>query len=946
MNRFSLLFIILLSSFSLFSQKGGEIKGTVKDAVSNETIIGASVMYAEGKGAVTDINGNFSIKLDSAGVYNLTVSYVGYEPQKMKVKVADKPVVLNFSLASTTLNEVEVVADVAKTRETPIAFSNVSQKQIDEELGTKDLPMVLNTTPGAYATEQGGGNGDARINIRGFSQSYVAVMVDGVPVNDMETGQVYWSNWDGLGGITRTMQVQRGLGASKLALPSVGGTINILTKGIDQKMGASIKQEVTSYGLYKTSFGFNSGQLKNGWGVSVAGSRKWGTEWADGTYVDGWSYYGKVQKRFKKHLFSLSANGAPQSHGQRYTRLPIAVLNKQLAQKLGINVDSVLKTSSYTSSIKDERGLRYNADWGMLNGKEFSGEFNFFHKPAINLSHFWTPNEKLTASTVAYLSIGTGGGAYMINAPNRLPDGTLDMQSIYNINSTVAPNPTYSTTERASTNYLRAQRNDHLWYGVLSSWDYKINKYFSALLGIDARYYKGTHFRTPLNLMGGDYAIDNSDKNQPIPSYFGDPLYKDRMKVAGDKISFYNDNKVAWGGVFAQTEFKKDKWSAFITATLSDKSFQRIDYFQNKDLVIDGQTFSQAVGYGQGFYYNGTQHLTTTFGSSSRDGESTVVVKGDTTFIGTGAYKKYILNAKRYSNQSAEARVNTTDKKWYMGYTVKGGANYNINDHHNVFVNVGYMNLAPNMNAVFDNSNHLFAEIKNQRISAIEGGYGIKYPKFVALLNLYYTYWKDKPLAPQVTPDGLYFNVNGIDAVHKGIELNATYQIIKKLSAEAIVAVADWRTVSAAKAYITDDAGIIRDSVNFSAKNVHVGDAAQLQLGGSLRYDIIKNLYLKPRYMFFGKHYANFDPTSLSTTPDHESWKMPSYGLFDLYLGYDYKVWKLRLSFTLGVSNILDKVYITDGLNNSSGKSNFDANSATVYTGMGRRINFGLRIGF
>ena len=307
MNRFSLLFIILLSSFSLFSQKGGEIKGTVKDAVSNETIIGASVMYAEGKGAVTDINGNFSIKLDSAGVYNLTVSYVGYEPQKMKVKVADKPVVLNFSLASTTLNEVEVVADVAKTRETPIAFSNVSQKQIDEELGTKDLPMVLNTTPGAYATEQGGGNGDARINIRGFSQSYVAVMVDGVPVNDMETGQVYWSNWDGLGGITRTMQVQRGLGASKLALPSVGGTINILTKGIDQKMGASIKQEVTSYGLYKTSFGFNSGQLKNGWGVSVAGSRKWGTEWADGTYVDGWSYYGKVQKRFKKHLFSLSA---------------------------------------------------------------------------------------------------------------------------------------------------------------------------------------------------------------------------------------------------------------------------------------------------------------------------------------------------------------------------------------------------------------------------------------------------------------------------------------------------------------------------------------------------------------------------------------------------------------------------------------------------------------
>src|ERR1035437_7140274 len=482
---------LLLFCSTLYAQNG-VIKGTVKDANTGETIIGGSVSYAPGKGVQTDIDGNFTLKIDSAGIYMLTVSYIGYEEQKQKVKVGDKPVIVNFSMQAQTLKEVEVVSDVAKTRVTPVAFSNVSVKQIEEEMGTRDIPMVLNTTPGAYATEQGGGNGDARINIRGFNQSYVGVMVDGVPVNDMVNGQVYWSNWDGLGGITRSMQIQRGLGASKLALPSIGGTINILTKGIDEKMGASIKQEVTDYGLYKTSFGFNSGLLNHGWGFTVAGSRKWGTDWADGTYVDGWSYFGKIQKRFKKHLFSLGANGAPQSHGQRYTRLPIAVFSKKLAQSLGINADSVVKSSPFTKSINDERGLKYNADWGMLNGKEFSGELNFFHKPIVNLSHFWTPNEKLTASTVAYLSIGTGGGAYMQNTPNRLPDGTYDMQSIYNSNTTHLT-PSINTTEHSATNYLKANMNNHIWYGGLSSWDYKVNKNLSALVGIDARYYKGTH---------------------------------------------------------------------------------------------------------------------------------------------------------------------------------------------------------------------------------------------------------------------------------------------------------------------------------------------------------------------------------------------------------------------------------------------------------------------
>ena len=958
MKRYILFFTFISFSSFIFSQTGGEIKGTIKDNATGETIIGASVLIGEGKGVVTDINGNFDLKTDSTGQYTLTVSYVGYQPQKQKIKVGAKPVTFNFNLQTTTLSEVEVVADVAKNRETPVAFSNISSKQIQEELGTRDLPMILNSTPGVYATEQGGGSGDARINIRGFDQPNVAVMVDGIPVNDMENGQVYWSNWDGLGDITQTMQVQRGLGASKLAIPSVGGTINIITKGIDQKFGASIKQEVNDFGLYKTSFGFNSGQLKGGWGVTLGGSRKWGTEWADGTYTDAWSYYGKIQKRFKKQLFSFSANGAPQSHGQRYDLLPIGIYSKKLSDKLGANTDSVYAHSQYTTPTQGERGLKYNPNWGQLtddggtssgtigffpkskHGDVFNERVNYFHKPQFNFSHFWTPNDKLTVSTVVYLSIGHGGGTALKISPipRDSTNGLENAQSIYDVNRQSNPNTIYNSTEHPSNNYLRTANNDHIWYGVISSWNYKVNKNISTLFGIDMRNYKGSHYQSVYNLMGGDYAIDNSNNNQPKGLYFGDPNSQNSVKHVGDKVSYYNDAKVMWGGLFGQAEYKKNKWSTFITASVAETGYQRIDYFKKKDLVINGNTFSQAIGWGDSFYYNGTDHITAT-------SSSTVTMHGDTTFVKTGGVTKSIVNAKPYTIDSKEARFATTKQKWYMGYTFKGGANYNISDNQNIFMNIGYLNMAPLMSSVFDNNNNEYLNIKNQYVYAIEGGYGFKHQKFAVNVNLYYTIWQNQPLTLSGPgPNGtVYFNILGLNALHKGIEIDFLYKLLKNLEFQGVVSLGDWKNTSGSTVDVVDGNGVLIERVDFSAKNVHVGNAAQKQLVGNLRYTLFKNLYLKPRFTYFAKNYAFFNPLQLTgENKDRDSWKMPNYGLLDMFVGYDFKYSKLRFTLTAGVVNILNTVYISDATNGA----NFDASTVGVYLGLGRRFNMGLQVKF
>ncbi len=306
-KKISLLLLFVSVAFGVFAQST-TIKGFVYDGEwGGEPLPGVNIIYGPpGLGTVTDLDGAYTLSL-KPGKYTLEISYVGFEKQTKEIEVGNKPIQqLNFTLQTITLTEVQVVGDVAKTRETPIAFSNISPVKMEEQLASQDIPLILNSTPGVYATKSGGGgDGDARINIRGFNQRNVAVMLDGIPpVNDMENGWVYWSNWFGLDAVMRNTQVQRGLGASKLAIPSVGGTINITTKGIDAKKGLSLKQEFGNDGFMRTSLGLTSGRMKNGWGgVTFAGSYKRGDGWVDQTYTEGYFYFFYVLTKKLETIF-------------------------------------------------------------------------------------------------------------------------------------------------------------------------------------------------------------------------------------------------------------------------------------------------------------------------------------------------------------------------------------------------------------------------------------------------------------------------------------------------------------------------------------------------------------------------------------------------------------------------------------------------------------------
>ena len=940
-KQFFVLLVCCLFSLATMAQQA-TISGAVTDADTNEPLIGATISFENESGVATDFNGEYSVALDH-GKHTLTISYVSYENKTMELEVNEDAVVDIKMASENLLNEVIVTADIAIERETPVAFTNISTKKLDEELAAQEIPMILNSTPGAYATQSGGGDGDARITIRGFNQRNVAVMLDGIPVNDMENGWVFWSNWFGLDLVTQTMQIQRGLGASKLSTPSIGGTINILTKGIDAKRGLKFKQEIGNDGYLRSTVGMTSGRLANGFGISAAASYKQGDGWVDGNFTKGFFYYLRIDKQLGNHMISLSGFGAPQEHGQRsfseemglyHTKYATSlfkgsdelygsfvdhnqgritdeefntILEKNNISELGLNDLSLndLNINFIDTTGEENYGLRYNPHWGYKDGKVYNTRKNYYHKPQFSLRHSWAVNDRVFWSNVAYLSIGTGGGTAPDGGLSRTETGEYDIDQAVESNQPGGFNPNgYSNT------FIRSSNNDHFWYGLLSSINYKITPELTFSGGVDARYYKGDHYRTVYDLLDGVGAQNQNENNFRID--------RNTILEKGDKMTYDNSGLVRWGGVFGLIEYKIEKLSVFANVSTAMTGYSMIDYMKPK--IVDLGDTSFLVSYVDTISYGG----------------------------------------QLYTLDSDEAKDQQTDWINIQSYTFKTGAAYNINKNNSVFFNTGYISKAQRFNNVI-NSNRfgdkllVFNNYDNEKITAFELGYSFKSSVFSANLNSYYTVWKNKPLDSPPTAaldpndldsDRIPYNVNGVNALHQGIELDFAFKPIKQLSLEGLVSVGDWKWTSA-------DSAIIQlpnhnEEFEFDATDVHVGDAAQLQFGGLIRYEPIKSLYFKLNATHFAKNYANFQPETLQGDDGgRESWQMPNYTIFSFHTGYYFKVKNVGLSIRANILNLFDTIYVSDARNNdgfNSSTSDFDAKSASVHFGQGRRFSLSLQM--
>ena len=875
-------------------------KGKIVDAETNEPLIGATVsVKGSTQGAIADFDGAFSLKSSSSNVV-LLVKYLGYKDVSLKTNKKGHVDLGIIKMKSDVhaLKDVVVTSSVAVARRTPVAVSNVMTDFIEEKLGTQEFPEILKSTPGVYATKSGGGYGDSKINMRGFQSANIGVMINGVPVNDMEWGGVYWSNWAGLSDVTRTMQTQRGLGASKVSSPSVGGTINIVTRSTDQKKGGSISYGMGNDGMNQMMFTVSTGLTKSGWAMTLLGGRKWGDGYIQGTEFDGYNYYVNIAKRLgDSHLLSFTAFGAPQTHDQR-------------SKYDGLTVEGWQQVRNYMP--KDQQ-YRYNPTYGFgKNGERKTSARNFYHKPQISLNHQWQISQKSSLSTALYASIGRGGGykgqgtKEYRNSWYGTSNGVLNMQ-FRNADGTFAYDKIQDLNEQSTTGsqmVMSESKNYHNWYGLLSTFTTKLAKNIDFYGGVDFRYYKGIHTNEIVDLYNGAYYVDDSRNkvNPALNASASDPAWKNQKLGVGDVVYRDYDGHVLQEGAFFQTEYNKDKLAAFIAGSISNTGYWRYDRF----------------------YYD-KDHA-----------------------------KSETLN--------------------FIGYTVKGGANYNLNDNHNVFANIGYISRAPFFSGgAFLNSttsNMTNPDAINEKIFSTELGYGFRNAWLAVNVNAYYTKWMDKTTTRSVdyqTPEGLadraMLNMSGVNARHMGVEVDFKYRPFRWLDVTGMFSMGDWKWDSNATGYFYNSvgepladmkgkvaSGILADDhakFTLNQKGVKVGGSAQTTAAVGLTVKPTKALRIGADYSYAGNLYADYNLSSNDIAPGElnvtDPWKIPGGGQLDVNASYRFKIGNLNATLYGNVNNLTNYQYIVDAYDGGTGT--WDS-AYRVFYSFGRTYSVRLKVVF
>jgi len=844
------LFVFAVMSSFTYVQAQGTVSGIIKDADSGEGLVGATI-FEKGTthGAATNFDGTFSFTLEE-GTHKVEIHFVGYITIEKTITIKNNETtdlgLIELKSNQIGLDGIRVIASFAVDRKTPVAVSTVRTIEIEENLGSQELPEVLNRTPAVYATKGPGGYGDSRISIRGFDQRNIAVMINGVPVNDMENGWVYWSNWAGLGDAVSSMQVQRGLGASKLAINSVGGTMNIVTNTADAKQGGSIQTSINSYGTKKAMINLSTGESKKGTAFTFVGSRTSGPGYVDATYIDAWSYYMAVsQKLGKKHRLQFSIIGAPQKHGQRDNS----------------------KYSAQSYSQMEKNGIKYNPNWGYLGGEMYNERNNFYHKPQMALNWYWTINKDLFLATSAYVSFGSGGGSGILGKGPTKYGAPSDALGQRNWQYAVDMNDTSST---GSYLIMRNSMNNHFWTGVISTLKYSLTDNMKLVAGIDARHYKGEHYREVRDLLGGAYWEDKVTPEAQV----------------GDRIAYDNDGLVTYGGAFAQLEMSFGDLDAFVAATASNTWYNRVD---------------------------------------------------------------------RYNYARGKITDPNAEQVTAFGYNAKAGANYNINEHHNVYVNGGYYSRAPYHNFVYINyGNTVNPDIANEKVMALELGYGFTSSRFTGKINGYYTTWNDKWAKGSYRDTSgashtIYFQ--GISEIHTGIEVELKYKATKKLEIGGFASFGNWEYTDDVDFNVYDDDRNELGNYHAYIKGLKVADAPQTQYGILGRYEIGKHIILGADYIINQNLYARFDPERRTNPNDTEqSYKLPSFGLLNAMFKYKFKFAGLNSYFQINAYNLTNEEYAATGWDNATKDSNgqylHGQENFMGFWGFQRNFNFSLKIMF
>lgn len=814
----------------------------------------------------------------------VTLTYAQVDPEMDSIATDSADWEQDVLLSETVIVGKGVI-DLEENRKTPVAVSTILKQEIqDKAVGNVEFPEILKNTPSVYVAGQQGGFGDSKMFLRGFDQSNTAYLLNGQPINGMEDGNMYWSNWSSMTDVANVIQIQRGLGSSKLAISSVGGTINIVTKATEKQQGGMARFVVGNDSYMKGTVAYDTG-LKGKWGFSMlvdywSGHRKF----ARGTAGEGQSYFFSIgYKPNDRHNLNLMIFGAPQWHDQNYS------------------------TKSQSQWERGNNDKKYNNTYGFLDGEALNFRKNYYHKPVVNLNWDWNINNDLSLSTVVYASLGRGGGTGNLgssgNTTNVLTeDGLIDFNQIYANNQEDVTNGDGIGNNGGGfrNGAIRSSVNNHFWYGAVTNLNYNINEYFTFNVGADLRFYKGDHFRQVTNLLGLNgwqetKAFDGAEPFIVNETFKADPwsaLFNNAKD--GQRVAYDNSETINYQGGFGQFEFAMGGFSAFVQGAVSNQFYQKFDRWN----YAGGEAESEKVNK---------------LGYNIKGGLGYNFLENHTVFGNAGFYSRQPFLDNIFVGNTVDLRSPEIDNEEITG--LEFGYRY---DTRNLKVNVNLYHTEWANRFVTYSSR----EDKNFLVPGTGGDTG----------------------NPAEYYDVTYMLSNQTQ-VHKGVEIDFWAKVTRKWSVRGYASYGDWQFDGKTPYTVRDDDSFdmldldlfnLPDEVDLSG--VKVGSAAQFTFGLGTQFEVVKGLSLDADMNYYTNLYA--DPNigtavnAIVGGNQYRSADIAPFALLDAGITYEFKFGQQSVRFRGNVKNVTNSQYIIA----------VDANG--YGWGLGRTWNAGIQYNF
>jgi hypothetical protein len=873
MKRFFSLLVFFLFFFSFVNAQNGTMSGKITESGTGKAVSNVSVkIITLNMSAVTDHEGFFEIKNIPFGKYTVTISSENYEKYETTI---------DLNSLSVNLPNIELKKKAGE----PEGIAEISTIVLDQEDETKDqnISGLLHSSDDIFTSTAGYIFGSMSFRARGYDADNRDVLINGTNVSDPENGRVTFNDWGGLNDAMRNKQVYNYNEPTPYTYGNIGGLTNIDTRASNYR-----KQIKLSYSLTNRTYRdrimltYSTGLMKNGWAVTLSGSRRWSQEgYVQGTFYDAWGYFGSIEKRFgTNHSLSLTIFGAPTKRGTQ---------------------------SATVQEAYDLSGTNYyNPNWGYENGKVRNARIRQNNEPEFILEHIWNIDEKTKLTTSVNYSFGTNSWSSLnwYDAPDPRPDYYRYLPSYH---------PNYVDPLDQATQDLMTQQ----WQNDVNvrqiNWDKliqinrlgniegiqanyivennvtktsqlafntTINKEMSSHAtvtgGLNFKLYNGHHYKILDDLLGGNYWVNIDQYNKS--DFPGD--------TASWQLDLNNPNKVIHQG---------DKFGYDYVAHMNDVNL-----------------------WGQGaFTYNKVDF----FVAASLTGNE---------FWRTGNYR----NGRYPDNSYGDSK-----KYSFLNYAIKGGVTYKITGRHYLTATGFYETKAPYFSNTFVSPrtrNTVVPDVKSETAFGGDASYIMRYPWLNIRLTYYYTrfidgatvvsYYQDQLTKNFVTLPGTYVNnmMTGIDRIHQGVEFGAEIKATKTLSFFAVAAVGKYIYTSRPQTTISYDNGSLPDTTFTTyIKNFNVPSTPQTALSGGLKYNY-KFWFLDINANYYDNNWLSFaaerrtsdavsglgpgDPLIAAITQEQ---KLKSGFTMDASIGKSIRInYKYFINVNLSVTNILNNTNI------------------------------------